>query len=610
MKYPVKPLLLFVCFCFPFLLNAQKIEVSDTTTDINHVDEGFIIAALDSLASLHIFSNNGTNFNQLKQNKYNFTPNYVPYYPDSVYFYRIQQMAIKSPIKFEYNQAVKDYIGVYADKKRAMMPRVMGLCEIYFPMFEQMLDQYNLPLELKYLAIVESALQPAVKSWAGASGLWQFMYHTGKVYNLEVTSYVDDRCDPIKATRAACLHFQDLYKVYGDWLLVLAAYNSGAGNVNKAIRRSGGKRNFWEIRPFLPLETRNYVPAFIAVNYVMNYSQEHNIYPNKPSILYSEIDTVAVVNPLSLSTIAEKVKMSPDELRFLNPSFKTDYIPAYPTQPYFIRIPVKYMGDYLANETDMYAEFKLQKYDEFAKTINEPEYIQKKAYHKVRAGETMSSIANKYDCTASDIKRWNKLKSTKVVKGANLVVYKRVKNPDYAETVAANTSKAQQQETPKTEKLAATKADSNRVAVTTPANEAKSNTGTETASTQTITKRVAPKYYTVKKGDGLGKIAEKNDVTVENLKKWNNLKTTTLAINQKLRVNAPYVDVVVENKKPDADDSKNVKVVYYTVQPKDTLWSISEKYKGVTVSQMVEWNNIEDYSIHPGQKLKVILPAN
>lgn len=199
------------------------------------------MASLDSLANLKYFEGFECPTDEELRNVFGFTPGFVPVYADSVYYNRLKKLDANSPISLTYNQYVKDYIELYAVKKRGLMARVMGLAQIYFPLFEEQLDRFNMPLELKYLAIVESALNASARSPMGATGLWQFMYGTGKAYNLNVSSMVDDRRDPIKSTVAACQHMNDLYKMYNDWLLVLAAYNSGAGNVNKAIRRSGGK---------------------------------------------------------------------------------------------------------------------------------------------------------------------------------------------------------------------------------------------------------------------------------------------------------------------------------------------------------------------------------
>ena len=237
-----------------------------------------MMGMIDELQGIKYFEENKLESSSKSENIYNYPAGYVPTFPDSVYAERIAKLRSQTTIELVYNKHVKSFIDVYAVRKREHTCRILGLADIYFPMFEEALDKYDMPLEIKYLAVVESALNPRAGSHAGAKGLWQFMYGTGKVYKLNVTSLVDDRFDPIKATEAACQHLQDLYDTFGDWFLALAAYNSGAGNVNKAIRRAGGLKNYWAIWPFLPKETRGYVPAFIAVNYVMSYSQEHNLY--------------------------------------------------------------------------------------------------------------------------------------------------------------------------------------------------------------------------------------------------------------------------------------------------------------------------------------------
>ena len=225
------------------------------------VDESVdMLEMIDTLKVIPYFDNSLVN-------TCNYPPGYIPVYPDSIYAQRIEELNRNTTIELVYNKHVKSFIDVYAVQKRDKTERILGLADVYFPLFEATLDKYNMPLELKYLAVVESALNPRAGSWAGAKGLWQFMYATGKVYKLNVTTLVDDRYDPLKSTEAACQHLNDLYTMFGDWFLALAAYNSGAGNVKKAIRRAGGIKNYWAIWPYLPRETRGYVPAFIAVNY-------------------------------------------------------------------------------------------------------------------------------------------------------------------------------------------------------------------------------------------------------------------------------------------------------------------------------------------------------
>jgi membrane-bound lytic murein transglycosylase D len=237
-----------------------------------------VAAMLDSLARNKYISRIPKQPVQ-RNNKFKFAPDSVPKYDALVYEARLAKLNAQSPFDLVYNPQVQGYINLYVFRQRKQVERMLGLSQLYYPMFEEQLDKYKLPLELKHLAVIESALNPTATSRSGARGLWQFMYTTGKAYDLEVTSYVDERCDPYQSTQAACEYLQFLYGMFGDWQLVLAAYNAGPGTINKAIRRAGGgKKTYWEIRPFLPVETQGYVPAFIAANYVMNFHEEHNLY--------------------------------------------------------------------------------------------------------------------------------------------------------------------------------------------------------------------------------------------------------------------------------------------------------------------------------------------
>ena len=350
-----------------------------------------------------------------------------PVFSDSVYEARIQHLDTKTPIDLVYNAYVKQYINVYTKQRRQQMSRMMGLAAYYFPVFEEILDQFNLPLELKYLALVESALNPKAKSWAGATGLWQFMYNTGKEYNLKVSSYVDERMDPYRATVAACEFFEKSYSVYGDWSLVLASYNSGRGNVNKAIRRSGGKRNYWQIRRFLPKETRSYVPAFIAVCYAMNYASDHKISTEKPRILFHEIDTIEVKYQIDFEYLSSSLDISMDELEFLNPSYKINVIPKVEGRPYHLVLPVAKMGAFVENEKEIYAHFvelDAQKRKNYPKYSEQDERI----VHRVRGGEYLGKIARRYGCSVKKIQQWNNLKNDNIRVGQRLILYVR---PDY-----------------------------------------------------------------------------------------------------------------------------------------------------------------------------------
>tara|TARA_B100001057_G_scaffold471486_1_gene533871 strand:+ start:675 stop:1940 length:1266 start_codon:yes stop_codon:yes gene_type:complete len=348
-------------------------------------------------------------------------------FSDSIYSERIQKLDAKTPIDLVFNTYVKQYINVYTNQRRNQLSRMMGLAALYFPLFEEVLDEFNLPLELKYLAVVESALNPRAKSWAGATGLWQFMYSTGKEYDLKVSSYVDERMDPYRATIAACRFFKKSYSVYGDWALVLASYNSGRGNVNKAIRRSGGKKNYWQIRRFLPKETRSYVPAFIAVYYAMNYASEHKIFSENPTILFHETDTIEVKHRINFNYLASSLDISMSVLEFLNPSYKINVIPKIEGRKYYLKLPISKIGAFVENEKEIYAHFIEL---DAKKRKSYPSYSEQdeRIIHRVKSGEYLGKIALRYGCTVKKILSWNNLKNDKIRVGQRLILYVR---PDY-----------------------------------------------------------------------------------------------------------------------------------------------------------------------------------
>ncbi|NTU58299.1 MAG: transglycosylase SLT domain-containing protein [Chlorobiaceae bacterium] len=357
---------------------------------------------------------------------------FVPQFSDSIYASRIAELGKKSQFKLVYNPHVKGFIRVYAVDKRKMVSKVLGLTKVYFPLFEDKLREYNIPAEMKYLAVVESALNPTAVSHAGARGLWQFMSGTGKMYGLQSSSFIEDRYDPNKATIAACEHLQDLYGMFGDWFLVLAAYNAGAGNVQKAIRASGGARDYWTIWPYLPQETRGYVPAFIAVTYVMNYYREHNIKPAEPGYLYSDTDRVPVNAPLSFEQVQETIGVPLEDLKFLNPQYKVGLIPAPVTTPNMLRLPKKYIQPFVQKEQEIYAyhaEQVAEKQRLYAMVRNmegPTESSRSRKTHLVRKGETIAGVARKYGCAVSQLIDWNDLKSAKLKPGQKLVIFKAV----------------------------------------------------------------------------------------------------------------------------------------------------------------------------------------
>jgi membrane-bound lytic murein transglycosylase D len=339
-------------------------------------------------------------------------------FPVEVYWQRLSSLPCIIPM--DYNQLVRNCIDLYANRRRDLVRYMLGMADLYFPIFEQILDVYDLPLELKYLAVVESGLNPKVLSRAGAAGLWQFMLPTAKVYNLEINSLIDERLDPYKATHAACNYFKEMYAIYGDWHLVLAAYNSGPGNVNKAIRRSGGKTNFWEIYPNLPRETRSYVPLFIAATYIMNYYCEHNICPMQTSLSMAT-DTIMVHQMLHLQQVADILNLDIELIRMLNPQYKREIVPGNIT-PSVLKLPVASTYVFIDKEDTLYTH-RMEELMAHCVPVETDADKRETIRHTVASGENLTIIANRYGVTAANLRQWNGLGSNSVAAGRRLTVH-------------------------------------------------------------------------------------------------------------------------------------------------------------------------------------------
>ena len=355
-----------------------------------------------------------------------------PLFSDSVYIDRLSRMP--TVMEMPYNEIVRKFIDMYAGRLRNQVSFMLSACNFYMPIFEEALDAYNLPLELKYLPIIESALNPSAVSRAGASGLWQFMLATGKMYGLDSNSLVDERRDPIKATWAAARYLKELYAIYGDWNLVIAAYNCGPGTINKAIRRANGKTDYWDIYNLLPKETRGYVPAFIAANYVMTYYCDHNICPMETNIPAST-DTVQVNKNLHFEQIADICGVNIDQIKSLNPQYKKNIIPG-DSKSYTLRLPQSHISIFIDQQDTIYAH-RADELFRNRKTIaindnTPPSNTRAKAsvgkgtptYHKIKSGETLGTIAAKYGVRIKDIQSWNGLRNTKIAAGKQLKIYK------------------------------------------------------------------------------------------------------------------------------------------------------------------------------------------
>ncbi len=414
--------------------------------------------------------------------------------PTALLKQRLKTLDAKTPFHIEYNPHLENIIKTYLKRRKTAFSNLMDRARFFFPLFEEQLDKYDIPLEVKYLAIVESALKPRARSRVGATGLWQFMYQTGKQFNLNVSSYVDERSDPYRATEAACKYLSTLYGIFGDWDLALAAYNSGPGNVSKAIRRAGGKTNYWNIRHLLPRETAGYVPAFYATLYIFEYAKEHNIKAKASSLAYFETDTVQVKRQLTFEQLYETLNVDIEVLQFLNPQYKLDIIPFIKNRNYTLTLPVKDIGSFLSNEKQIYAyadaedakrEKPLPKYFEMNQRIR----------YKVRNGDYLGKIANRYGVSVNSIKRWNNMRSTNIRIGQRLIIYPRKLYVAPKSTTKKSTDK---KETPKG------KFD----------------------------------LYIVKPGDSLWSIAQKfSNVSVQNIKEWNDIwKVKSLKPGTKLKI--------------------------------------------------------------------------
>lgn len=345
--------------------------------------------------------------------------------PDSIYKIRLQ--ALPLIIEVPYNEVVRKYILRYIKHSPRQLAALQRKSEYYFPIFENIIARHQLPYELCYLSIVESALNPQARSHMGAAGLWQFMPATGKRYGLEVNSLVDERMDPIRSTEAACKYLSDLYDIFNDWNLAIAAYNCGPGNVNKAIHRAGGKRDFWSIYPFLPRETRGYLPIFIAVVYAMNYAGMHGICPSEP-LLTMASDTIVTTQRQHLKQIAANLNIPLSELRRLNPQYPRDIIPG--NKEYAICLPIEKVGEYIDNERTILAyqadELINNRRDEIELLQRTSVYggysINGVTYYKIKAGDTLGGIAKKFHVSVKQLKAWNGLKSDAIRAGKTLKI--------------------------------------------------------------------------------------------------------------------------------------------------------------------------------------------
>ena len=474
------------------------IALENDTTNIDSlaIDPGSeVIYTLDHMARIPYLEMSKVDTNRESLNVFGFPADSVPVYDSAYYAAFLDSLDKRSPFDLVYNSRTDAFIRLYAVKRRRTTAKLLGLQHQYFPMMEELLAKHEMPFELKYLAVIESGLNPKARSRAGAVGLWQFMYATGKMFDLHQNSYMDERMDPIKSTDAALQYLKYLYGMYHKWDLALAAYNCGPGNVNRAMRRSGSTDgNYWDLYPYLPRETRGYVPAFIAVNYIMNNPSAHNIYPVMPRSTYFEMDTVHVSQPVGFDQLAKALDMQIEDIAYFNPTYKLNYIPSYSNKTAILYLPHEKAELFVQNEKTVYALAKKEKPNQGKKV---KKFSEDRVVYTVRSGDYLGKIAGKYHVGVSDIKRWNGLRNNNLRVGQKLVIYPK---GSYAASSKKTTTKKK---------------------------------------TVPTTKSGNYTYYEIQSGDTLWDIANAQGVSVEQLKEWNSsLRDKGLKVGTKIIVGA------------------------------------------------------------------------
>lgn len=547
----------FKYFLLIFLLSRLYSQPAEPLHDA--LKDSKAIEIFDSLTQSKFFHNLVFRNDFSSKNCYSNTESYIHDYNDSILINRIVQLNANSPINFTYNEDVKAHIIFYL-RRSNYLSKLMGLSRLYFPLFEEILDKYDLPKELKYLPIIESALNPHARSRAGAMGLWQFMYRTGLVYGLEVSNYVDDRCDPLKATEAACKHLLDLYHIYNDWLLALAAYNAGAAKINRAIKLAGFA-DYWQIRNFLPRETQRYVPSFIAVTYIFSYHCEHNIEPLIPIIVDAQIDTVTVRGELSFDVISELLSVPIEILELLNPAYKKQIIPAsFDEKRYVLRLPSNKILEFYKNELDLYYLTLARRYPHIMS-----DYV-------TLSGMTIYNKPYKIKCDTCVVSNGVNDDSIKILTPINS--FDDFRNVFIALTTSSNIQ---------------------------------TNVSLSAQSKSNVNTRYL--HHIVRSGETLGGIANKYNLSVKELMALNNLTKHTIYPGQKLIVSTrPSISTntnksiqTSSNKLSFSESSSKIHIV----RSGDTLWSIAQKY-GITVNKIMNDNNLKTDKLYIGQQLKIV----
>ena len=538
MRYKILILLLFCGFALNLraqdVVSATDSSLAKATQENLEIFARYEIRLMDSLLNVWYVKRDMASQNSVLSKLVDDTTRYE--HNDSLIFKRLSD--IHTPIQVAYNDKVKRFIELYSVQRQRSSSVILGLAQYYYPWMKAVFDKYNLPEELVYITIIESALNPTAVSPAGATGIWQFMYGTGKLYGLEVDSYVDDRRDPYKATEAAARHFRDLYNIFGDWGLAISAYNCGAGNVRKAIQRSGGKTDFWGVYPYLPRETQNYFPAFIGAMYMMTYHNLYGIQPAKITIP-CDVDTVMINKETHFMQIANVLGVSYDEIKSLNPQYKKDIIPAF-TKSMPVRLRSNDLLRYIAM-SDSVSKYNYDTYFNPTKNLNQIAategtvtedgmmIVQKtpNKYHVVKKGETLGKIAAKYHTTVASLKSLNHLHTTSLRVGQKLLVKKgttvKVPNPN-AKTAKDSTNAI---------------ANNAKDSVTTTCDSTAAATSANSQPEIKPVPQAQPDYtsYTIRQGDTLCSIARRYNTTPSEIAQCNNLANKdALRIGQKLKI--------------------------------------------------------------------------
>lgn len=515
---------------------------------------------------------------------------------------------LQKKIPLVYHKVSHQFVEYFIYTKPEFTQRMMEDKNLFFPIYEKALAKHNMPDELKYLSMIESGLNPRILSRAGAGGLWQFMRATGREFGLRQDAYVDERFDPEKSTEAACRYLSQLYRIFGDWEMALASYNAGPGNVKRAMRRSGGS-TFWSVYDALPRETRGYVPQFVAIMYMMHYGEDHGIAPQHTQFP-TVADTIQVNGYLNLQTFASLSGVTMEEIQKLNPQIINTVLPDY-TRNFALKVPSEKFAMMRSDRLAILDSASKRAPSEVMLASLEEEtqgsYVSKRLTHTVRGGETLSSVANRYGVSINEVKRWNRMRSTKLLRGQRLTIIRQVKVAPRPVAKPETEAKIILAKNTKTETVDTTaEVAGELVAQTEDEGEDMEEKAVKVAKPKVAAAKSTT--YVVRRGDNLTAIGSRHRVTVDELKEWNELRDGRLQVGQKLVVSSPIKTASAKSGQVIAATSKKIatpiKQRYHTVQRGDTLWTISQRY-GLTIDKIKHANNMKSNSLRAGMKLLI-----